>query len=62
MVVVMQKNATALQVDAVVSHLEQVGYDVHRSVGADRTILGVVHSGPVDDDPRLVEIMDGVQK
>ena len=58
----MQKNATALQVDAVVSHLEQVGYDVHRSAGADRTILGVVHSGPVDDDPRLIEIMDGVQE
>ena len=62
MIVVMQKDATPSQVEAVVSHLEQVGYDVHRSAGADRTILGVVHSGPVEADPRLVEIMGGVQE
>jgi hypothetical protein len=61
-VVVMQKDASGLQVEAIVSHLEQVGYDVHRSAGADHTFPGVVHSGAVQGDPRLVQMMERVQE
>ena len=58
----MQETATADHVDAVVSHLERMGYVVHRSSGANRTVLGVVSRGPVTGDPRLVEVLDGVQE
>lgn len=58
----MHDGATAAQVDAVVAYLEQMGFAVHRSVGAARTVLGVVGGSPVQGDPRLVEIMDGVRE
>jgi 3-deoxy-7-phosphoheptulonate synthase len=58
----MQESATKPQVEAVVQHLEGMGYAVHRSSGANRTILGVVSDGTVTGDPRLVEILDGVQE
>ncbi len=58
----MQEAATAGQVDAVVSHLEGMGFSVHRSSGANRTVLGVVNRGAVTGDPRLVEVLDGVQE
>lgn len=58
----MQETATADQVDAVVSHLERMGFSVHRSSGANRTVLGVVNRGTVTGDPRLVEVLDGVQE
>jgi len=61
-VVVMQETATPDQITAVVAHLEEMGYAVHRSSGANRTVLGVVTSGEVAGDPRLVEVMDGVQE
>jgi 3-deoxy-7-phosphoheptulonate synthase len=62
MVVVMQEAATPVQVDAVVSQLEGMGYAIHRSIGANRTVLGVVSRGPVRGDPRLIEVLDGVQE
>jgi 3-deoxy-7-phosphoheptulonate synthase len=58
----MQESATKAQVEDVVLRLEGMGYAVHRSSGANRTILGVVSDGPVSGDPRLVEILDGVQE
>lgn len=58
----MQESATPVQVDAVVSHLEGMGYAVHRSVGANRTVLGVVGRGEVRGDPALVAVLDGVQE
>ena len=61
MVVVMQEGASAAAVDRVVARLEVMGYDVHRSTGANRTILGVVGTD-VQGDPRLVETFEGVQE
>jgi 3-deoxy-7-phosphoheptulonate synthase len=58
----MQEAATPEQVGAVVSHLEDMGYSVHRSIGANRTVLGVVSQGAVKGDPRLIEVLDGVQE
>ena len=61
MVVVMREGASADAVDRVVARLEVMGYDVHRSTGANRTILGVVGTD-VHGDPRLVETYEGVQE
>jgi 3-deoxy-7-phosphoheptulonate synthase len=57
----MQEGASAAAVDRVVARLEVMGYDVHRSTGANRTILGVVGTD-VQGDPRLVETFEGVQE
>jgi 3-deoxy-7-phosphoheptulonate synthase len=60
-VVVMQEGASAAEVDKVAERLEIMGFAVHRSTGANRTILGVVGTD-VRGDPRLVESFDGVQE
>ena len=61
MVVVMQEGASAEAVDRAVARLEVMGFAVHRSIGANRTILGVVGTD-VKGDPRLVETLEGVQE
>ena len=61
MIVVMEEGAAPEQVDTVVAHLEQMGFAVHRSVGANRTVLGVVGESP-RGDPQLVQMFDGVQE
>ncbi|MBK5258865.1 MAG: 3-deoxy-7-phosphoheptulonate synthase [Thermoanaerobaculia bacterium] len=61
MVIVMQKNAEEAKVEHVVAELSRRGFDVHRSTGADQTVLGVV--GDVTTlDPREFELLDGVQE
>ncbi len=61
MVVVMQERATDEQVQRVVSQLVEMGFDVHRSTGALRTVIGAV-GGNRAGDPRLLEVLDGVQE
>jgi 3-deoxy-7-phosphoheptulonate synthase len=61
MVIVMQKHATDQSIEHVVAVLSSRGFDVHRSTGADQTVLGVV--GHVDTiDPREFELFEGVQE
>jgi len=60
-VVVMQEGAPAEAVDRVVERLEVMGFAVHRSTGANRTILGVVGTD-AKGDPRLIETLEGVQE
>jgi 3-deoxy-7-phosphoheptulonate synthase len=57
----MREGASAAEVDKVVERLALMGFSVHRSTGANRTILGVV-GADVRGDPRLVETYDGVQE
>jgi 3-deoxy-7-phosphoheptulonate synthase len=57
----MEEGAAPDQVDRVVTHLEQMGLAVHRSIGANRTVLGVVGESP-RGDPLLVQMFDGVQE
>jgi 3-deoxy-7-phosphoheptulonate synthase len=57
----MQEGAAADAVDRVVERLEVMGYAVHRSTGANRTILGVVGTD-AKGDPRLIETLEGVQE
>jgi 3-deoxy-7-phosphoheptulonate synthase len=61
MVVVMQERATDDQVQKVIAQLVEMGFDVHRSTGALRTVLGAV-GGNRQFDTRLLEVLDGVQE
>src|ERR671934_2644054 len=61
MVVVMQERATDEQVQNVIAQLVGMGFDVHRSTGALRTVLGAV-GGNREFDQRLIEVLDGVQE
>jgi 3-deoxy-7-phosphoheptulonate synthase len=61
MVVVMQERATDEQVQKVIAQLVDMGFDVHRSTGALRTVIGAV-GGNRAFDPGLVEVLDGVQE
>jgi 3-deoxy-7-phosphoheptulonate synthase len=61
MVIVMQKAAPEEKIEHVMAELTRRGFDVHRSTGADQTVLGVV--GDVASvDPREFELFDGVQE
>src|SRR6187455_81331 len=61
MVVVMRERATAEQVQSVIAKLIEMGFDVHRSTGALRTVLGAV-GGSRQFDTALLEVLDGVQE
>jgi 3-deoxy-7-phosphoheptulonate synthase len=58
MVVVMQEGATDAQIEQVVARLVEMGMDVHKSTGVERTVLGAVGQGR--PDAGLIEMMDGV--
>jgi len=61
MVVVMRERATDAQVQSVIAKLTEMGFDVHRSTGALRTVLGAV-GGTRQFDTALLEVLDGVQE
>ena len=61
MVVVMKELANDEQIQRVIAQLVEMGFDVHRSTGALRTVIGAV-GGNRAFDPRLVEVLDGVQE
>ncbi len=59
MIVVMEPAAPDSAIEAVISYLVSAGFDVHRSSGVDRTILGVV--GEVtQNDVGVVRELEGV--
>ncbi|HUP59494.1 MAG TPA: 3-deoxy-7-phosphoheptulonate synthase [Thermoanaerobaculia bacterium] len=61
MVIVMEKHTAENNIEHVMAELSTRGFDVHRSTGADQTVLGVV--GRVDEiDPREFELFEGVQE
>jgi 3-deoxy-7-phosphoheptulonate synthase len=57
----MQERASDEQVARVVAQLVEMGFDVHRSTGALRTVIGAV-GGSRQGDPRLLEVLEGVQE
>jgi len=61
MVVVMRERATDDQIQSVIAKLMELGFDVHRSTGALRTVLGAV-GGSRQYDMALLEVLDGVQE
>lgn len=59
MIVVMQEHATDEQIQHVMEKLLDHGFDVHRSTGANQTVLGIV--GDIHSiDIRDFEVIDGV--
>jgi 3-deoxy-7-phosphoheptulonate synthase len=60
MVVVMQEGASEAQIQQVVEKLVQWGFDIHRSTGVLRTVLGVV--GGKSKDTREIELLEGVSE
>ena len=61
MVVVMEERASEDQIQHTIATLVEKGFDVHRSTGALRTVLGAV-GGNRSFDTRLLEVMDGVHE
>ncbi len=61
MVVVMQKSASEEQIQEVINKLMGMGFDIHRSTGAQQTVLGAV-GAKVDFDVRDIEVYDGVSE
>ncbi len=61
MVVVMKERATDEQIQRVIAQLIEMGFDVHRSTGALKTVIGAV-GGNRQFDPALFEVIDGVQE
>jgi 3-deoxy-7-phosphoheptulonate synthase len=60
MVVVMEERATEAQIQAVVAQLTEMGFDVHRSTGAARTVIGAVGDG--HGDPQIIGVQEGVHE
>jgi len=58
-VIILENNATEKQIDNVVKHLEDYGFQVHKSEGVQRTILGAIGVKP-DFDVRKIKILEGV--
>ena len=61
MMIVMQEQATEEQIEKVTESLSALGFDIHRSTGSLRTVLGAI-GGNRTFDQRLVEVMDGVSE
>jgi 3-deoxy-7-phosphoheptulonate synthase len=61
MVVVMKERASDEQVQRVIAQLVEMGFDVHRSTGVLKTVIGAV-GGNRQFDSALIEVMDGVQE
>ncbi len=59
MVVVMDIGADESRIEAVIATLNDHGFDVHRSSGSQRTVLGAVGVQP-DFDKRHIELLEGV--
>jgi 3-deoxy-7-phosphoheptulonate synthase len=62
MVVLMEERATEEQVARVVAQLVEMGFDVHRSTGPHRAVIGAFGGGRSTADPRLIEVLDGVKE
>ncbi|MCA9732613.1 MAG: 3-deoxy-7-phosphoheptulonate synthase [Deferribacteres bacterium] len=61
MVVVMEKNATQAQIEHVVATLIEKNFDVHRSTGISRTVIGAI-GDKANFDEREFLVLDGVSE
>jgi len=57
----MQESASEEQIQQVIEHLVNIGFEVHRSTGARQTVLGAVGARS-DFDIRNLELLAGVQE
>ena len=61
MVVILEKNATPEQIENIVMHLEGFGFQIHKSTGAERTIIGAIGVQP-NFDTRNISVLKGVDE
>ncbi len=61
MVVVMKENASEEQIQKVIARLVEMNFDVHRSTGVSKTVIGAI-GDKRGVDPRTIEVMDGVHE
>lgn len=61
MVIVMEENATEEQIQSVISKLIELGFDIHRSTGKIKTILGAIGEKR-NVDMRDLEVLEGVRE
>jgi len=61
MVVVMEPKASEEKIQNVISHLKDLGFDIHRSDGVTHTILGAV-GDKTGIDLRQLEVLEGVHE
>ncbi len=61
MIIVMKASASPLEIEHVTSRVQEMGFDVHLSAGAERTIIGLIgDERPVDR--AMFEVMAGVER
>lgn len=60
-IVVMKKEATPADIDAVVKRIQELGFRTHVSVGVERTIVGVIGDERMLQ-PHLIERLNGVER
>jgi len=61
MIIVMRAHASSAQIEHVTSRIDALGFEVHLSQGAERTIIGVIgDERPLDR--AMFEVMDGVER
>lgn len=61
MIIVMKHSATVTEINAVVEHIESLGFRAHLSQGEERTIIGVIgDERPLD--PEHFELLAGVER
>jgi len=60
-VVVLEKNVSEQQIESIIKHLEDFGFDVHKSTGIESIVLGAIGVKP-DFDIRNVQILEGVRE
>ena len=60
MIIVMERETAEKQIEQVIQRLIADGFDVHRSTGVERTVLGVVGQKVVDS--RVYELLEGVKE
>ena len=61
MIVIMKPTATEREVEKVIERMIEDGFDIHRSTGAERTVLGAVGVAP-DFDRSSYRLLDGVEE
>jgi 3-deoxy-7-phosphoheptulonate synthase len=59
LVVVLDKNVSKEQLENIIKHLEDYGFDVHKSTGVEQIVLGAIGVKP-DFDIRNIKVLDGV--
>ncbi len=59
MVIVVEKDATETQIENIIKILHEKGFDVHRSTGVNKTVLGALGVQP-EFDIRQIQVLPGV--